>query len=72
MMKKKRKIPPDRKDFRIGDFVSFHTRIGYRTGIIELIEFRPGRHQVATITVKNGTFKPVKYRRPLYKLRHID
>ena len=57
-----------KEDFRIGDFVTFHTQYGHTTGIIELIIL--SNPQKAIITVRNGTFKPKKYTRPLYKLRH--
>lgn len=58
----------EEKPFRVGDFVRFHVWDGHATGIIENI--RLANPQTAMITVRNGTFKPKKYYRPLYKLRH--
>jgi len=73
--------------FRVGDYVTFHTKDGQATGIIEDIFFRvpkscmklgakykglpPPAHRVALITVRNGTFKPKKYHRALYKLKRV-
>jgi hypothetical protein len=60
-------------DFKISDYVTFHTKHGATTGIIELIT--PGIHgrfQIALITVR-ATYsgKPKKYHRPLFKLKHL-
>jgi len=54
--------------FNIGDFVTFHTKRGPTTGIIEIIILE--NPQKAIITVRT-TFsgKPKLYKRPLYKLK---
>ena len=54
---------------RIGDFVSFHTQYGKTTGIIEDIHF--GNPKIASITVRTMFGKPLRYQRPLYKLKKV-
>lgn len=61
-------------EFRIGEWVTFHTKYGYRIGIIDYIMLgekglRPTR---ARITVRNINTTSKQYTRPLYKLKPVE
>ncbi len=62
-----------KSNFRVSDFVTFHTQYGQTTGIIEDISVGyKGKHQIAEITVRTMFGKPKKYHRPLYKLKPAE
>jgi len=61
-------------EFKINDWVTFHTIKGYRVGIIDYIlpgeiGLRPTR---ARITVRNTGTIAKQYTRPLYKLKPVE
>lgn len=61
-------------EFRIGEWVTFHTRLGYRIGIIDYII--PGvkgeRFTRARITVRGTNTIAKQYTRPLFKLKPVE
>lgn len=60
--------------FKINDWVTFHTKYGYRIGIIDYI--MPGvkgeRFTRARITVRNTGTIAKQYTRPLFKLKPVE
>ena len=63
------------KDFYIGDYVTFHTKHGTTTGIIEEIYmgcYDKGIPRIAKISVKYQPYRTKSYKRPLYKLKHLQ
>lgn len=72
MRMRKKNLPEKKKNFKSGDYVTFHTQYGQTCGIIDYI--KPGTHgefQKAVITVKYTVYSTKKYERELFKLRHI-
>ena len=55
---------------RINDYVSFYTR-KFGKGTVGIVENFVGKSSVR-ITVRNGTFKPHQYVRPVWMLRKVD
>jgi len=63
------------KNFYTGDYVTFHTKYGTTTGIIEEIymgSYAKGIPQKAKISVKYQPYRTKSYMRPLYKLKHLQ
>ncbi len=69
------KYEDKKRAIRISDYVSFHTRHGATTGIVEYIAYAGGDplYDQAIITVRD-TFsgRPRRYRRRLFKLKFLD
>jgi len=60
--------------FKINDWVTFHTKYGYRVGIIDHIMLGEVglRSTRARITVRNTSTIAKQYTRPLYKLKPVE
>lgn len=61
------------KTFKIGDYVTFHTKIGYRTGIITAIHtLEDGSCPMAVIQVRGMNGKVQFYKRKFFKLKKVE